>query len=220
MAKEKREYLGTYTLRQSDQYFKLGRDSVKLAGFVTVKPGWKVCDLGCGVGTLLLLLSQREENLDRWGVELDPGAAALARENLSGNQLTGTVLTGDLRDPSLLPGDGFQLVISNPPYFQVGTGFSGGRARMEETCSVEELCAAAGRLLRTGGRFGVVFRPERLPQLFAAMAAARLAPKRLQLLAYDQTKSPYAVLVEGVKEGGAGLTVLPVDYQEEETTRR
>ena len=37
--------------------------------------------------------------------------------------------------------------------------------------------------------------------------------KRLQLLAYDLTKPPYAVLVEAVKEGGPGLEILPVHYQ-------
>ena len=209
------EYLGTYRLTQSDRCFKLGRDSVLLAGFATVRPGWAVCDLGCGVGSLLLLLSQLTEALARVGVELDPYAADLARRNLADNGLTGTVLTGDLRDPALLPPDRFHLVISNPPYFRAGSGKSGGTARMDDSCSVEELCQKAGKLIRTGGRFAVVYRPERLAELFAAMEAARLEPKRMQLLAYDTTKPPYAVLVEAVKDGGPGLEVLPVRYQTE-----
>ena len=45
------EYLGQYRLTQSDAHFKLGRDSVLLARFATIKPRWRVCDLGCGVGT-------------------------------------------------------------------------------------------------------------------------------------------------------------------------
>lgn len=73
------EFLGRYRLTQSDACFKLGRDSVLLAGFAPCAPRWSVCDLGCGVGSLLLLLSQREEALDRVGVELDPVAAGLAR---------------------------------------------------------------------------------------------------------------------------------------------
>ncbi len=209
------EYLGTYRLTQSDRCFKLGRDSVLLADFATVRPGWTVCDLGCGVGSLLLLLSQRTEDLTRFGVELDPCAAELARRNLADNGLTGTVLTGDLRDPALLPPDRFHLVISNPPYFRAGSGKSGGTARMDDSCSVDELCRRAGKLTRTGGRFAVVYRPERLAELFAAMASARLEPKRLQLLAYDMTKPPYAVLAEAVKDGGPGLEVLPVRYQTE-----
>ena len=47
------EYLGKYQLTQSDACFKLGRDSVLLAGFCTLRPKWTVCDLGCGVGSLL-----------------------------------------------------------------------------------------------------------------------------------------------------------------------
>ena len=146
------EFLGRYRLTQSDACFKLGRDSVLLARFCTLRPRWSVCDLGCGVGSLLLLLSQREEALDRVGVELDPVAAGLARRNLSDNGLEGQVLTGDLRDRALLKGDRFQLVIANPPYFRAGSGKSGGQARMDDTCPVDDLCRAAGRLAKTGVR--------------------------------------------------------------------
>jgi tRNA1(Val) A37 N6-methylase TrmN6 len=84
---------------------------------------------------------------------------------------------------------------------------------MDETCSVEELCQTAGRLTRTGGRFALVYRPERLAELFSALEKARLTPKRMQLLNYDRTKPPYAVLVECVKDGGPGLDILPNHYQ-------
>ena len=166
------------------------------------------------MGSLLLLVSQREERLTRTGIELDPVAADLARKNLEDNGLTGEIISGDLRDRTLVPGDRFHLVLSNPPYFRAGSGKSGGTARMDDTCSVEELCQRAGQLTRTGGRFALVYRPERLAELFAALQRARLEPKRLQLLAYDRQKSPYAVLVEAVKDGGPGLDVLPVHYQE------
>ena len=210
------EYLGKYQLTQSDACFKLGRDSVLLAGFCTLRPKWTVCDLGCGVGSLLLLTAQREENLTRVGIELDPTAAALARKNLADNALSGTILTGDLREKSLLRGDQFHLVLSNPPYFRAGSGKSGGQARMDDTCSVEDLCRTAGRLTRTGGRFALVYRPERLAALFAALQKTRLEAKRMQLLSYHRTKAPYAVLVEAVKEGGPGLDILPTHYQIED----
>ena len=207
------ERLGPFTYRQGG--FPLGQDTLLLGRFATLRRGGRVCDLGCGVGSLLLLLSQREGDLDRVGIELNPGAAALARQNLADNGLAGEILPGDLRDRTLLAGDRFHLVVSNPPYFRAGSGKSGGQARMDDTCSVTDLCQAAGRLARTGGRFALVYRPERLAELFAALAAARLEPKRMQLLAYDRRKPPYAVLVEAVKDGGPGLEVLPVHYQME-----
>ena len=99
------------------------------------------------------------------------------------------------------------------PYFRTGSGKSGGAARMDETCPVEDLCARAGSLTWTEGRFALVYRPERLAELFAALRDARLEPKRMQLLAYDTKKPPYAVLAEAVKDGGPGLEILPVRYQ-------
>lgn len=212
---EREEFLGTYYLRQSPSCFKLGRDSVLLSRFATLKKNWSVCDLGCGVGSLLLLLSQREEQLVRYGIEIDALAADLAQRNLERNGLSGEVIHADLRERDRLPPDQFHLVVSNPPYFKEGTGDSGGRARMDESCSIEELCTVAGRLLRTGGRFALVFRAERMVELFAAMQGAKIAPKRMQLLCYSREKAPYAVLVEGVKEGGAGLVILPTHYQED-----
>ncbi len=210
-----KEFLGEYYLTQSDNCFKLGRDSVLLSRFATVKKGNRVCDLGCGVGSLLLLLSQREENIERVGIDINPEAVQIARQNLAENQLTGEIIESDFRENVGLQPDSFHLVVSNPPYFRLGTGYSGGLARMEEHCSVEELCTVGSRLLRTKGRFAVVFRPERLSELFCAMEHVKIVPKRMQLLSYNRQKEPYAVLIEGIKEGGAGLTILPVHYQEE-----
>jgi tRNA1(Val) A37 N6-methylase TrmN6 len=204
-----REILGRYTLWQSEDCFKLGQDSVRLGAFASLRRGDRVCDLGCGVGTLLLLLSEREGDITRFGVELDPRAAELARRNLLENQLEGTILTGDLRTPALFPRARFDLLVANPPYFAKGTGKSGGNARMEDTLSLTELCARAGELLGAGGRFALVFRPERLTALFAACTAVGLEPKRLQFLAHSGDKPPYAVLVEAGKGAKAGLQVLP-----------
>lgn len=207
------EYLGRYALTQADGVFKLGSDTLALGRFATVRRGWRVCDLGCGSGALGLLLCQRAEGLEITGVESDPAAAALARRNLEANGLTGTVLTGDLRDGSLLAAGGFDLAVSNPPWFRSGAGRSGGPARCEEGCTLEEVCAAAGRLVRNGGRFALVHRPERLAQLFAALGAAGLEPKRMRLVQHALDKPPSAVLVEAVKQGRPGLAVEPVSLQ-------
>lgn len=203
------EHLYPFALTLTDDCFPLGSDSLALGDFATVRPGWRVCDLGCGGGTLLLLLARRAERLSLTGVELNAGAAACAADNLRAAGLQGKILAGDLREKGRLPNEGFDLVISNPPWFAAGSGRSGGPARCEETCSLEELCAAANRLLPTGGRFALVHRPERLCDLLCALRAHKLEPKRLQTVAAAPHRTPSAVLVEAVKNGGVGLEILP-----------
>lgn len=203
------EQIGPFTLVLPENCFPLGEDSLALGDFAALRPGWRVCDLGCGGGTLLLLLARRERSLSLTGVELDPGAAQAARDNLARNGLAGEIVTGDLNTKGLLPNEGFDAVISNPPWFALEAGASGGAARSEEAATLDGLCAAANRLLRTGGRFALVYPPARLCSLFCALRGRKLEPKRLQFLAHRPGMPPSAALVEAVKNGGPGLEVLP-----------
>lgn len=204
------ERLGPYVYRQSEDCFPLGQDSLRLAEFAALRRGGRVCDLGCGAGALLLLLLARESTLDVSGVELSPPDADLARRNLAENGLAGTIYTGSVGAVcKTLPAGGFSLVVSNPPYFRTGTGESGGPARMEGADTLESWCAAAGRLLKNGGRFALCCRPERLCELFAALRDGGMEPKRLRLIQHGPDTPPSAALVEAVRQGRPGLAVLP-----------
>lgn len=201
------EQLGPYRYAWDRGCFPLGQDSLALGAFCTVKPRWRACDLGCGAGALMLLLLGREPSLEVRGIELNPHAAGYAARNLADNCLAGAVTAGDLTNRAALPPAGSRdLVISNPPYFAAGSGGDGGGARMERGCTPEALCAAAAYLLRNGGRFALVYRPERLCDLFCALRGAGLEPKRLKLLAAPEAP-PYAVLLEAVRQGRLGLKI-------------
>ncbi len=202
----KSEELGGYTYRWDELCFPLGADSLALGEFCTLKPGWRVLDLGCGAGLLLLLCARREASLSLSGVEADPHAAALARENLERNGLAGTILTADLRGAEWP--EKADLVISNPPWYPEGSGAAGGPGRMEG-CTLGELCAAGAKALKGKGRFALCYPPERLAELMCALRSAGLEPKRLRLCRHSPDKPPYAALVEAVKGGRPGLAIEP-----------
>lgn len=203
----KLEQLGPYQLEQRPEVFPLGSDTLALGRFATVRKGWRVCDLGTGSGVLLLLLAAREPKLELFGLDQDPAAAALAQDNLRHNGLEGQIWTGSWSQTPFPPGS-FDLVVSNPPYYAPGSGKDGGPARMERE-ELDALCRAAARLLRNGGRFALSFPTQRLADLFETMRRWDLEPKRLKLLSHTPTKPPYALLVEGVRQGKPGLQVLP-----------
>lgn len=201
------EQLGPYQLEQRPGVFPLGSDTLALGQFATVRKGWRVCDLGTGSGVLLLLLAAREPQLELFGLDQDPAAAALAQDNLRHNGLEGQIWTGSWSQTPFPPGS-FDLVVSNPPYYAPGSGKDGGPARMERE-ELDALCRAAARLLRNGGRFALSFPTQRLADLFETMRRWDLEPKRMKLLSHTPTKPPYALLAEGVRQGRPGLQVLP-----------
>ena len=204
----KTEFLDPFTLSLPEGVFPLGSDTLALGGFATVRRNWKVCDLGCGSGALLLLLKRRESSLSLFGIDLDPLSAQTAQSNLLSNHLEGTILTGDLRERTL-PSGHFDLVISNPPYFSLQSGKSGGPKRSEETCTLEQLCAAASRAAKNGGRFALCHRPERLTDLLTTLRHYDLEPKRIQPVAHSAAHAPFLVMVESVRQGKPGLEFLP-----------
>ena len=203
-----REQLGPYTLSWPEGVFPLGGDALALGEFATVRPRWRVCDLGTGSGALLLMLARRTPDLWLAGVEADPLSARTARDNLAANGLPGELVLGDWREAPL-PAGVFDLVVSNPPYFPPGSGRGNDPARMELHGGLEELCAAAGRLLKNGGRFALCHRPERLCDVLCTLRAHGLEPKRLKLVAHSPAHPPALLLVEAVKGGRPGLTVEP-----------
>ena len=202
---------------RQDPAVRLGTDSVLLADFVRPGGTARGIDLGCGAGILSLLLLGRSEKLHMTGLELRPDAAALGRENLERNGLSGRgeILTGDIREHrSLFAPGSFDLAVANPPYFPSGSGGvspdpARAAARGEENCSLSQLCAAAAYLLRTGGRFFLVHRPERLSELFVALSAAGLEPKRLREVCPRPGAAPSLILAEGLRGGKPGLVIEP-----------
>ena len=196
-------------------HFRLGTDCVLLADFAHMSGAAKGIDLGCASGAIALLLLSRWERLRMTGLELLPEAAELARMNMAENGLSPRcdIITGDIRrHRQLFTAGSFDIVVSNPPYFPVGSGPlspdpARAAARGETDCSLEDICAAAAFLLRTGGGFFMVHRPERLSQAFCAMSAAGIEPKRLRLVCARPGSAPNLVLIEGRRGGKPGLKI-------------
>ena len=102
---------GGYRFVYDDALFRPSTDTFLLASLPRLKPGLRVCDLGCGTGLLSLLLLQRQPALFVTGIDRLPAATELARKAAEINGLAErlTICSGDLRDP-LLP---FRIWVSS-----------------------------------------------------------------------------------------------------------
>ncbi len=81
-------------------------------------------DLGCGIGSVLLMAHDVLSPARSVGVEAQEISFALLEKNLARNELSARVevVRGDLRDEALRAGLGrFDLITGTPPYMPVGT---------------------------------------------------------------------------------------------------
>ena len=187
-----------------------GTDSYLLSAFAKKMGRESAADLGCGTGVASLLCAARKKYKKIDALEIQDEFAKLAERNAELNGLENTVLPicCDVRDTDgyISPGS-LGAVFSNPPYMPKGSGAAPAHdemniARREENGTIADFCAAASRMLRHGGIFTVVYRPERVCELIFSMKSVSLEPKRMVFVYPDRKSPPCLVLVEA-KKGAA-----------------
>ena len=120
----------------------------------------RILDLGCGVGSVLLMLAWRFPSSTLVGVEAQSQSFELACRNVSRNRVDDRVevVHGDLRNERIVPPLGsFDLVSGTPPYFPLAAGTASpdpqrAAARFELRGSVWDYLTAAVGAARVGGR--------------------------------------------------------------------
>lgn len=195
--------------------FPPGLDSFLLASLPKLKPGMRVCDLGCGTGLLGLLLLQRQGEITVTGLEVQPEAVRLGELAAAENRLADRLRfrLEDLRETAL-PAGSFDLAVCNPPYFPPSggpapKGEARRIARTEASCTLEDVCRAAARLLRWGGSLCLVHKPERLADLACALRREGLELKRLRPACVRPERAPSLLLLEARRGGRPGLRMEP-----------
>jgi tRNA1(Val) A37 N6-methylase TrmN6 len=173
-------------------------------------------DLGCGIGSVLLMVGWRIPGARLFGVEAQELSAAIARRNVAENGLSARaeVTLGDLREATAAwPHPRCDLVTGTPPYLPLGTALLSpdpqrAAARIELRGGVEDYLAAAARVLAPAGRV-VVCADGRFPaRVTQGARVAELAPvARLDVLARAAARAPlFAVwTLAHASEGGPPL---------------
>ncbi|MBQ3080292.1 MAG: tRNA1(Val) (adenine(37)-N6)-methyltransferase [Clostridia bacterium] len=202
---------------QRTDAFRFGTDAVLLSDFVLLKKGERLIDLGTGTGAIAILAAahHKENRID--AVEIQEDMAEMAARSVSLNNLQDRVFVHalDMRDaPKNLGYGAFDAAVCNPPYSKEGAALASVRdnqrlSRHEGDITIEEICKTAAKLLKTGGRFSVVFPAQRMFEMMSAMQGARLAPKRVRTVHGTSLHAPRLVLIDSVKEGGAQLHWMP-----------
>ncbi|SFI98452.1 tRNA1Val (adenine37-N6)-methyltransferase [Treponema bryantii] len=224
-----------YKIIQDTDRFQFGIDAVLLADFAagSVHEGDKVIDLGTGTGIIPLLMAGRWKSTEGafntplrgtqatqvtfTGLEVQEASAEMAAQSVALNGLEKQIqiVHGDLKEAGrLFPRHSFNVVTCNPPYMidEHGRGNALDAktiARHEVLCTLEDVVAAADTLLATHGKFFMIHRPFRLPEIFSALEKHSMEMKRMRLIQPFAGKEPNMVLIEARKNAKRRLTIEP-----------
>ncbi|MBB6679164.1 tRNA1(Val) (adenine(37)-N6)-methyltransferase [Cohnella lubricantis] len=214
---ERVDDLLTYEMKiiQSAEVFSFSLDAVLLARFAGVPQRGRVLDLCTGNGVVPLLLATRTK-ADIDGVEIQPRLADMARRSVALNGLGPRIriIEADLKQYAGTGNGIYDAITVNPPYMPVGTGEHKENAhvalaRHEIGCTLEDVAAAAMRLVRTGGRVSMVHRPSRLAEIAEMLRRYRLEPKRIRFVHPRAGAEANMVLIEALRDGKPELRVQP-----------
>ncbi len=200
---------------QKKQGLTFGSDTYLLSAFIKEQKYGRAADLGSGTGIASLLCMARGKFSHIYALEIQDSFYELIGRNAALNGFDGriTAIHSDVRDikPDMTGGE-LDAVFSNPPYMKVGHGRRNEAdekyiARHEVFGGIYDFCEAAARLLKFGGKFYAVYRPDRLSELMDALHASRLEPKRMTFVHPDTNTAPSAVLIEAKKGAAPSLKV-------------
>lgn len=194
---------------QHKNMFRINSDTAQLAHFMKINKDDRVLDIGTN-NAALLLAAHRFDPSFLCGVDIQDEACELARFNLAENGISDAeIICGDFTEMNL---SGFDVVVCNPPFFQMDDHFKPALtprsiARHEFFLPLSELFCKIRLSLKENGRLYMVHRSERLADLMEECRKNRLEIKTLQLVYDARKEQAVSVLIEAVLGGKKGCQV-------------
>jgi tRNA1Val (adenine37-N6)-methyltransferase len=204
-------------LFQSKNGYRFSVDSLLLYDFVNLKRANRIADLGAGSGIIGILLGKKYPDALVTLFELQEGLVQVAEENIVKNKLVNRakVIRSDIRSihkMSITTSHSYDLAVSNPPFRRLLSGRLNSEeekaiARHEIKLTLHELVHAASFLLKTKGRFCIIYHPNRIAELLDILRKKGFEPKRLRFVHSTISSEAKMVLVESIQGGRGGLKV-------------
>lgn len=145
-----------FEIQQSKNVFRVGTDGVLLGALACVKDVSKVLEVGTGTGLISLMLAQRASEAEFLGIDINEEAVALTKINFENSPFT-LRLNNILQDfKSFQTEDKFDLIVSNPPYFEVSDSEKDKIARQTVELNFRQLISKSAELLSGNGIFSVI----------------------------------------------------------------
>ena len=205
-----------FTILHDRCAMKVGTDGVLLGCWAITPPypspqgrGIRILDIGTGSGLIARILMQRFPEAEVEGIDIDEAAVEQAKENMRAypcplpkGKGTDSIYLSRLQEWD--PGYEYDLIVSNPPYFQNSLkNPDKGRelARHTDSLSYEELLAHSERLLTMHGQLAIILPADAEQEICTLAARHSLYLTHVTRVYSKESKPPRRVLLQFEKSG-------------------
>ncbi len=170
---------------------KIGTDAVLLGSWMEIIPSepckpLKMLDIGCGCGIIALMAAQRSAGISRTieGIDIDPMAVEASALNFAASPWASclSARTVSLEEfASSAPGGSFDLLFSNPPYFDKSlASATAERTAARDSASMprSQIISASLRLLGPCGSLALILPAEQAKDFIVEATCSGLALQR------------------------------------------
>ena len=145
-----------FAIQQSKDVFRVGTDGVLLGAASSVERAQNILEVGTGTGLVSLMIAQRNVKAQIHAIDINEKAVALAAENFEHSPFRNR-LSISLKDyKEFSTNEKYDLIISNPPYFEENQSNKDIIARQQTELSFELLIGKSKDLLTGNGLLSVI----------------------------------------------------------------
>ncbi|MBE6606008.1 MAG: methyltransferase domain-containing protein [Ruminococcaceae bacterium] len=190
-------------------------DAYLLYAYMKRRPKAIAADFGSGTGVISLLSAAKRKYAQIHACEIQSEFYDIISKNIIENRLEEYIKVHNTDITKIgyeYFGKQIDVVFSNPPYMKSDSGKTNASlyknvARHEICGTIYDFCNSAQRVLKHGGYFYCVYRPDRLTDLIDAMRNANLEPKKLTFVHAKASLGPCLALTEAKKGASSSLII-------------
>lgn len=145
-----------FDIQQNADVFRVGTDAVLLGSLANVSEAKKVLEVGTGTGIISLMIAQRNPEAQILAIDINPAAVNISQTNFTNSPFSER-LKSQLQDlKNFETEEKFDLIISNPPYFEINNSEKDILARQRLELNFSDLIKKSSQSLSENGLFSVI----------------------------------------------------------------
>ena len=193
-----------FSVKHLESSMKVGVDGVLIGAWANCE-GERILDVGAGCGLISLMMAQRNLKTKIIGIDIDPLSVKEAKFNFENSEWKERLTAEKISFNDFMENcvDRFDLIISNPPYFNSGIKKPKSPrmiARHQDSLSPYIILEKGIRMLKPGGRISMILPTDVFNEEIRDLIEEKYYLSRIQYVRRRKDLPPKRMLLEVINK--------------------